>query len=552
MIAMFECFLILLGSFALLFRPAVPEPAVDPALDGRLIRAAEPADKVYVVEAGNLSADEMSAAICLQGLVNRERAQLYIVLDRMHRNYLEEIAKRGITLVKTDESGAPWTFRSLLELFGDRITDRGFVLYQKSDFAEGLNTACNYATLEGWLAVPETLQDEALSCGLVLKKDLTREKLNERWLRRFFDANRDRFNPSAIVHVKTAMTGLRDLAIQQGWYIMYSDQSLSGNLYLDHVLKKTGEGAYILGWCEREDPFVRYASRRGCPVVASDHCRDNSFLSAYAFETPAQTGQGAHLTADPTKHYAALVYSDGDNAQWIQNGFGAYYEKRARCDDFPITWTFPPIQEQLSPVSASLVRGAAGANNCFIAGVSGSGYINPSIFRVRSLDRFTTDTAAMMRRSGLDIVSILDETPSALREKVFGQTLEYFARFDNIKGGVAMLHPDRYAGGKGRVWFSLDKPFVSVRLSLWYPEGEGAYVPPDWIEAQAEAVNAYPADPTSIDGYSVINVHPWTISTENLAYFVSLLDEHIQLVTADQLIDLISENVPHVNAAPAS
>mgnify|MGYP002520193158 CR=1 FL=1 len=72
----------------------------------------------------------------------------------------------------------------------------------------------------------------------------------------------------------------------------------------------------------------------------------------------------------------------------------------------------------------------------------------------------------------------------------------------------------------------------------------------EWLKEQADIINSYPADMETINGYSVINVHPWSISIENLSYFVSQLDEDVQLVTLDELLTLVENNVPHETATP--
>ena len=72
----------------------------------------------------------------------------------------------------------------------------------------------------------------------------------------------------------------------------------------------------------------------------------------------------------------------------------------------------------------------------------------------------------------------------------------------------------------------------------------------EWLREQAEIVNSYPADIKSIDGYSVINIHPWTISIDDLSYFVSQLDEDVELVTLDELLTMVEKNIPHETAVP--
>lgn len=56
-------------------------------------------------------------------------------------------------------------------------------------------------------------------------------------------------------------------------------------------------------------------------------------------------------------------------------------------------------------------------------------------------------------------------------------------------------------------------------------------------------INAMPVAPDKEEGYTVPNVHPWTISMESLDYVVGKLAPHIELVYADELINLIKENV---------
>ena len=47
----------------------------------------------------------------------------------------------------------------------------------------------------------------------------------------------------------------------------------------------------------------------------------------------------------------------------------------------------------------------------------------------------------------------------------------------------------------------------------------------------------------SQDGYTVLNVHPWSISISDLDYVISHLNDDIELVYADELIELIKENM---------
>ena len=47
----------------------------------------------------------------------------------------------------------------------------------------------------------------------------------------------------------------------------------------------------------------------------------------------------------------------------------------------------------------------------------------------------------------------------------------------------------------------------------------------------------------TIDGYTVLNVHPWTMEGKDLDYLVSKLAPHIELVYVRDMLDAIRENV---------
>jgi hypothetical protein len=63
----------------------------------------------------------------------------------------------------------------------------------------------------------------------------------------------------------------------------------------------------------------------------------------------------------------------------------------------------------------------------------------------------------------------------------------------------------------------------------------------------AARINSYSKDPTTIAGYTAINLHPWSMSYQDAVKLVSLLDEDVVVVSADDFIRLITENVPQKN-----
>ncbi len=508
-------------------------------------------EKLYVINSGSLkSQEERHLLTALQGIVAKTSPCIYLRHSSMCDSYLSQAAARGIEIVYADENGNAWTLETILEKFKSHIGDSGYVLYRKSEKAEGLNVATNLAALYGWLPVHESLEPLAKNAGLTLKEDYSDTNYNVLFQWSFFEKHKEEFSYGALASLKYSASGIRDLAISQGFFTFYIDDDEDTNLFRGAVMEYAGDNTPVLGWVKYEVAFVDQASDCGNMAIPSDHSHNLSFLSSLRCEIPEQKHVAKQYT-DPTKHYCALVFSDGDNIQWIHNGYGEFYQKLALKEQFPMTWSFPPFMQELSSVTVNKIYNDATSLDYFIAGVSGAGYIHPTQYPAKALEGFTDITAATMAKSKLSYVQILDKTPDNLFEEAkLKNTLQYYARFDNIKGGVLSLDPTRYAGGKGRIFFVNDKPFISYRLSLWHPDGENADVTTEWLDAQAATVNSYSADIKSINGYSVINIHPWSVSVENLAYFVSRLDDDVVLVNLDELMTMIEENIPHEDTVP--
>lgn len=537
------------------FTPEMPAAKTDAELEkiGSICQKHELSDKLYVIDVSALQGEgEKHMAIALQGIVAKTNPCIFVRNNQFSNKYLNEIEKSGIEIIFNDENGKPWTLPALLTKFKSYIGDSGYVLYKKSDKAEGLNMATNLAALYGWLPVPENLEQLAIDAGLTLKEDYTKTNYNVLFQWNFFETHKNEFNYNAVMSLQYKVDGLRDLAIQQGFFTFYIDDDEDTNLLRKRVMEYAGDNVPVLGWVKYEVAFVEQASKSGNIALPSDHSHNLSYLSSFRCDIPDQKHSETKEYTDKTKHYCALVFSDGDNLQWIQNGYSEFYQKQNLKNQFPVTWSFPPTLQEFSPVTVKQIYSDASENDYFMAGVSGAGYIHPTEYPWKALTGFTDLTAATMAKSKLSYVQILDGTPdNEFEDKILTDRLEYYARYQNIKGGVLSLDPDRYAGGEGKIYFVNDKPFISYRLSLWHPDGEGANVTTEWLDEQAAIVNSYPADMNSINGYSVINIHPWTVSVENLAYFVSKLDEDVVLVTIDELMEMINENIPHEDAKPA-
>lgn len=510
------------------------------------------ADEIVVVN--GLSKDERSAIQCLQGLVGRTQASIFINYGYQASAELADLEKAGSTLLYKDENGSNWDLTSLINRYSQHITDNGYVLFSDADTHAQINLAFNYATVNGWLAVPVSAEAKAIAAGLEKKLDLSTTVLDFTHEQAFYEEHRDFFRKDCLVHLYAMASGLRDLAVQQKIFITYvEDSDYVARAYRDMLYSELEPASMILGWCKYEIKHTECAGRFGHYVIPSDHSFNTSVLTCNRVETGRIGNE--NVTApelDPTKHYVAIVWSDGDNAQWISNGYSEFHTWQSYDIDIPVTWTFAPQMYKFSSTAVKKALENKDPEDSFITGPSGAGYGRISMMSPSEVRAYSDITAAAMLKSGISTITLLDEIKTEIDFASYAAKLGYFARYDNITGGILQVDPDDYTGGygggRGRVFFSNDKPFVSVGFSLWHPSGDAAQVNQEWLKAQADIINSYPADINTINGYTVINVHPWTVGPDDLAYFVSQLDDGVEFLSADELLAAVAQNIPHKNA----
>ena len=509
-------------------------------------------NEITVVKLSELSISQLHTIIALQGLVARKEPSIFIDYgSESHRYALEEMKKAGYTLSETDADGNPWRFSSIIKKFSSYITDGGYILFKTYEDHGQLNTATNLATINGWLPVACDNEEAVIKLGLKKSADISEDNINLKYLKNFYKENKEHFRNDSLVHLYYHANGMRDFAIQQNIFVIYiEDSDFTGRLFRDKVMKNLKPASIIFGWCQYEVKFTESASRYGHSVIPSDHSYNLSILSSFEDEEAKfNTKLSSEVTLDENKHYVSLVYSDGDNLQWIQNGFSEFHTWQSYNSLVPVSWTFSPIAKELSSVDIKRTL-TTGKDIAFITGPSGGGYARISKMNSEELEAFSDYSASLMLESGLNIITFLDEYKGMNFDKNLEKRLLYFSRYDNIEGGIIQLDPDRYAAGEGKVFFSNDKPFVTVGFSLWYPSGNADEVTNEWLKEQADIINAKKADLSSINGYTVINIHPWTIGTDDLQYFISQLDDNIEIIGVDELLSAIEQNVPHEFAQP--
>ena len=485
---------------------------------------------ISVLSAKDMTDAEKALGVCLQGILNRKGKSVYIDID-CYMDYLKEEYER-VEL---------W---QLVSEYSNEFI--GAAVYDLNCNDVGVNMAATISAAYDILGVPRELIGKVNGAGIKTLCDLADVKGTSAERQRVvFDGVKDKLNKTALIH-QVVKDGnfhltLRDFGIKNRWACIYTDESEKDRAFRRYVLGALDKNIPVYGWNDDEIAFIKDISDYGDYAVPTDWSCNHSYFTAGA---PIKQKRNRKAIAK-NKHYVALVVSDGDNVQWLERDFattGTFGQRLRSKADYKLTWTFAPSLVSLCPAAAERIY-AESKNDYFISGVSGIGYANCLSYPRDMLFEFTAQTAQAMARSDLDVVCLLDNIELTKNAEFTADRLSFYAKYDNIIGGIWELDPDRYGSGRGKIFWANGKPFVSVKFTMWHPSGNPERVTRKWLDEIAEQVNAQPIAPQSESGYSVVNVHPWTIDIDDLDYFVSKLGDNIELVYADELIELIKNNV---------
>ncbi|MDR3318756.1 MAG: hypothetical protein LBS99_04895 [Clostridiales bacterium] len=495
----------------------------------------------------NAGRHKFITASAIQGLLNRETVRFYvdypIEKDGVSSSayWLSQI-KNDYPALSTEDK----TLEQAVEMYKAETADPGYILYSDTinatfgiDNSRSITAATNLASVTGWLPVDEDLVETAEDVwGLTMKIDAT--DMTEKDV---FDAHKDEFDNRIIVQQRPMenetlpMVPLRDYAIMAKYFVLYESGVTAVPIrFRTEVHEWARPGMPIFGWGPGDEgAHISFASLYGQFPIPSDFSMNMSVLAAdfFATQSIAQVNDFTPVTPQAGKHYVAAARSDGDNISVWANEFplSSTDYLGARDASFAMGWTIQPSLIDIAPAMLANIYGSANAYDHFIAPVSGHGYMYPSTYPEQYRAEWFDKMNGYLGRTDISVVEILDHGQGVILNK---DIANLYGQASNLKGGI-VLNGDRYAGGRGAViWSANGKPFVAPRETLWT----------ETKEMVSARINSYHKDYTRIEGYSFINLHPWSHTYQDLEWVVDNFDENVVVVSPEQLIDLITRYVP--------
>lgn len=476
-----------------------------------------PGDEIYVVSLPSGAPMTLLVA-SLQGIVNRKEARV-IFPHGEHKNWANQVlAEYG----HSSKIG----YEEFIEKFLKYAS--GYVL------ADDHNLYSVETTVAGPLNAVILTETTVDQYGNGLKCLLDVRGKDEEWLYRFVRKNRKVFNLNGVIQptANNALMGVDNAVASR--YISFrakGNEELCRKFYslITPNSPRLGYGVPF----EDEIKDVKLAAEYGLYTIAADWAVNYSFLTKYKGTKPFEPFNQAAETLPDKKsaHYVMLMYSDGDNLDYAIKSmvWGNNYLGNANCEGRKINWEIPPTLYQM-PMVYNHYRYNSPSENYFLAATSGAGYTYPSVFK--NLDQFASSSYEMIKKCGLEYLVVLDDQPMRGSEKEYLQTM--LQSMPELKG-LFYMRFENYALDKGAYYMLEGRPVISFRYRLW-----AGLEPYDQV---AQAINAASRDVTSKDAYSAVVVHAWSYTMDDVKKFLDLLDDDVVLVTADEFVRLLLQNV---------
>ena len=452
------------------------------------------AERLLVLKSPESYSDALTLGT-LQGLVANKSTEQIIFSEGAFDAYLPILKKEfGCHAAYKDENREEWNAKNLLSYFMPLVD--GYILTKSDKSSECTYVAISLSAPLNAVVVTEENEQVAKDTGLAMLIDA--RELDDNWLRSspfWSNINRD----IAVEQPLSEAPRLIDYAVMTGAYFsIYNgkDQDAHTEKY-----RYLNDGATVYGWnatLGEYDTVMSFAKLNAC-LVPADHAYNISTLSSFDLDSIMQSTKSLSERYSERKHTACFVMSDGDNIQWLLNKYMTdekWYASRHR-GKFSLGWGLPATTIDVAPAMVKYAYDNMTDEDEFIMQLSGVGYTFPSYWDKTELEKMASKVSDYMDRMNMKYAEILDDE---------GFCVEHFDPFTKQEGidGIFYIDYWNYAGMKGDILWSNEKPVVSAKYRLWAELEDGQ------IDYIANAINSSSTDPASPEAYSFIIVHCWS------------------------------------------
>lgn len=444
------------------------------------------AEKLVVADTRHWAPEERLLARSIQGLANRETAQIWLHQKRIDPFWLDWMQKRGD--VRQIEKVA-----SLTELI-ERFPPTGAVVYDPHQH-HTLNIATMIAGVEDLVIATPAL---AQRFKLEIKQDLRgRFATNTQAYRWAFDTLWPKMSHQVLACVvPEPKILLHDYLVSQRIFTFWISGWVDGmepgadpkeeERVLAELLQRMPVNIPILGYPHagdgfgiQERPGVNLFSQTGKFLIPSDYMPNLSVLSAtQPVSTPLRQPPPRQITLEDDKVYVALTMSDGDNLNVYYDWFIDDWRSKQH-GKFAIGWTISPSAVDFYPAIIDWYYQHLTDKHHIQCAVSGIGYTYPDHYgsaftdRERVFREFCSLTNDYMQRLDQRTLWLMGATAPVFTRMAkdiptLWALLPDYGRLD----GMTLKNANTHAGGKPVFHVLVDGPPARLGESLLRTVGD--------------------------------------------------------------------------------
>ncbi len=398
---------------------------------------------------------EKAMLVSLQGLANREEAQLYIIHPP---DFQWEITEPLFDFYKR-KHGVSYTEIKTVDAALERFKSsaKGYVVWD-AEVGPSLNIAFTIAGLEDGVVVTEALIPIAQKHGLKPIDDLRGRYTGQSHAEIYSDAikrywhrcNRDKIMLMGGHRGRVMMPAMADWGIRERMFFheLSADPEEADELVLNRqLLEDLNVGATVFGWHpygkDTEEQSTMLLSMYGIKMEGlhnlpnlSYNCQFD-FTPGFRFTNNHQVAKDAVLIAEE-KVYITFVQSDSVGiGVWTKPGRGK----------LPFAWQVTMNWTKFSPAALEYFHESATPNDYFIGGLSGPGYMYPN--------NIPEDRFPVLMEEAKQLMTVLDEHVMEIMDNsaadgnvgnadLFEETVDaYYEAFPDVLGFINGYGPAR-------------------------------------------------------------------------------------------------------------
>ena len=514
-------------------------------------RSAEPAATVYVFDARRCSREDKTLLATLQGVVNSDIPQLYLILSNNRIVPLDKPIDSG-TMISMDVAWVDWlndndyiknikylnSIDEVLNKFGVRK-----VVLADNAFPATLNIACMIGSLEkAAVAYPDQVSKYNLEVVEDLKGKWQTNAEAYKWA--FVNLWPKMDHTIIACQTPSISSHLRDYIVAKKIFTLWlpngdykgpqtSDDEMA---VLKEILYNMPVNIPVIGYpsCGGADKGigeglgVRLLSEHGKYLVPTDWRSNQSVWAGLkAKNTSFKQKPGRKLKLEKGKIYTTLLISDGDNMNmWFDFVPTKKYWRSPLRGKLPLAWSIGPSMIDMQAPLLDYYYSDITPMDSMGCAVSGIGYMYPEHYgeaygdrQGEVLDGYIDITNKYMKKLDLNWV-----WTTIIGDHAGENIQKYTTKIDNVE---ALLE------GYGRQWWR-DEPYMVNDVPVFHFVNDAVDPEPTLKEVLANTPEDRPA-------FVVIFIQNWPFTLQKIDEMVDSLGDQYEYVRPDELADLYKQ-----------